>query len=81
MRQGNALSPILFNIALEKVIRESHYCEDNGIQMGSCIIGILAYADDLVLLAESKENLIEQTEQLLNTAKKVGFEINAENTE
>jgi len=34
LRQGDALSPVLFNITLEKVIRESHG-EDNGIRLGN----------------------------------------------
>lgn len=66
MRQGDALSPILFNIALEKVIRESRI-EENGIRLGGCIIGVLEYADDIVLLAENKENLKGQAGKLLGT--------------
>ncbi|XP_050431103.1 uncharacterized protein LOC126839731 [Adelges cooleyi] len=80
LRQGDALSLILFNIALEKVIRESHI-EDNGVRLGGCIIGVLAYADDIVLLEESKKNFIEQAGKLLDTAKRVGLEINAKKTE
>lgn len=80
LRQGDALSPILFNIVLEKVIRESH-CEDNGIQLSSCTVEILSYADDLVLLAENEKYLIEQAEKLLDTAKRVGLDINAGNIE
>jgi hypothetical protein len=29
--------------------------------LGDCIIEVLAYADDIEILAESKENLSEQT--------------------
>lgn len=72
MRQGYALFPLLFNIALEKVIRESHI-EDNGVRLGSYIIKILVNADNIVLLAESKENIIEQVGKLLDTAKRVGL--------
>jgi hypothetical protein len=80
LRQGDALSPIIFNIALEKVIRESHI-EENGVRLGGCKIGVLAYADDIELLAENKENLREQAGKLLDTAKRIGLEINAEKTE
>jgi len=48
--------------------------------LGDCIIGVLAYADGIVLLAENKENLIEQAGKLSDTEKK-GLEINAEKTE
>jgi len=80
LRQGDALLPILFNIALEKVIRESRI-EENGIRLGGCIIGVLAYADDIVLLVENKVNLKEQAGKLLDTANRIGLEINAEKTE
>lgn len=80
MRQEDALSPLLFNTALEKVIRENHI-EDNRVQLGVCIIGVLAYTDNIVLLAESKEILIEHAWKLLDTAKRVGLEINYEKTE
>jgi len=80
LRQEDALSPILFNIALEKVIKKSRI-EENGIRLGGCIIGVLAYADDIVLLAENKENLKEQAGKLLDTAKRIILEINAEKTE
>lgn len=79
LRQGNDLSPILFNITLEKVIRESHI-EDNGVHLGGWIIGVLANADDIVLLGECKENLIEQAGKLLDTTKRVSLEINSEKT-
>jgi len=65
LRQGDALLPILFNIALEKVIRESHI-EDNGVQLRGFIIGVLAYAGDT---GENKENLIEQAVKQLDTQK------------
>jgi hypothetical protein len=72
LRQKDALSPVLYNIALEKVIRESH-CKYNGIQLGSCTIGILAYTDNLLLLAERKENLIEQDKKFFRYSKKNRF--------
>ncbi|KAL4100839.1 hypothetical protein QTP88_020868 [Uroleucon formosanum] len=50
LRQGDALSPTLFNLGLEKVIREAY--EDRRME----VIGeetILAYADDIVLLGNT----------------------------
>jgi len=79
LRQGDALSPILFNLALEKVVQSTSF-EHGGVQIGETKISLLAYADDLVLLAENKEELIEQTQELLEAAKRVGLEINVEKT-
>ncbi|KAL4126538.1 hypothetical protein QTP88_010759 [Uroleucon formosanum] len=80
LRQGDAISPVLFNIVLEKVVREAAL-DKEGVKLGENNIGILAYADDIVLMADSKDKLKEQSKQLINAAKRVGLEINAEKTE
>ncbi|KAF0714277.1 ribosome biogenesis protein TSR3 isoform X1, partial [Aphis craccivora] len=80
LRQGDAISPVLFNIVLEKVVREADL-DKEGVKLGENNIGILAYADDIVLMAESKDKLKEQSKKLINAAKRVGLEINAEKTE
>ncbi|KAL4152896.1 hypothetical protein QTP88_000729 [Uroleucon formosanum] len=77
LRQGDAISPVLFNIVLEKVVREAAL-DKEGVKLGENNIGILAYADDIVLMADSKDKLKEQSKQLINAAKRVGLEINAE---
>jgi len=59
LRQGDAMSPILLNIALEKVVREATL-DKEGVKLKENNIGILAYADDIVLMAESKDKLKEQ---------------------
>jgi len=60
LRQGDAMSPVLFNIVLEKVVREAAL-DKEGVKLGENNIGILAYADDIVLMAESKDILKEQS--------------------
>lgn len=56
LRQGDSLSPILFNIALEKVIREMKRGQHEGVKLQGHTIGLLAYADDLVLITESEKS-------------------------
>ena len=80
LRQGDALSPILFNIALEKVVREIRM-DQGGVRIGDANIGLLAYADDIVLLAENKDQLRRQANKLIENAKRIGLEINTEKTE
>lgn len=48
LRQGDALFPILFNVALEEVVQSTSF-EHGGVQIGKTKINLLAYADDLVL--------------------------------
>ncbi|VVC24539.1 Reverse transcriptase domain [Cinara cedri] len=48
--QGDVLSPILFNLVLEKVIRRINISVDGATVLQNSNINLLAYADDIVLL-------------------------------
>ena len=56
VRQGGNLSPFLFKLYLDDVISDAY-----GLETGCCIgpyrTNIIVYADDVALLADSKENL------------------------
>jgi len=45
--------------------------DQSGIQIGESKVGLLAYVDDLVMLAENKEKLIGQTLELLEVTKRM----------
>ena len=57
--QGNNLSPTIFNMYINGLLKEIQ--ESNlGIRLESCpneVINVLAYADDIVLLAETESDL------------------------
>jgi len=53
LRQGDALSPVLFNLVLEKIVRKINVLE--GIELGQVKIGLLTYADDIALLGDNIE--------------------------
>lgn len=82
LRQGDGLSPILFNCVLEKIMREwNKKCQPN-IKIGRNIrLNCLAFADDLALLANSLEEAKSQIEELETIAAKVGLQISFEKTE
>jgi len=62
LRQGNALSPVLFNLALESVVREVLKSEWQRLNIGQGKQIILtAYADDIAVIAESEDNLKRTT--------------------
>ncbi|KAL4084171.1 hypothetical protein QTP88_028004 [Uroleucon formosanum] len=69
LKQGDALSPILFNIALEKVIR-SVQSNKIVINIGKTTLDVLGSADDLNLVGENKEMIVRNIKTLIQEAKK-----------
>ena len=54
VRQGAVLSPVLFCIYFDELINELQTAK-YGCYIGFCFVGVLAYADDLVLLARTRQ--------------------------
>ena len=76
MKQGDALSLLLFNFALEYVIRRVQVNQDslklNGTHQ------FLAYADDVNILGGSVHTVKENAEALVVATKEIGLEVNAD---
>ncbi|KAL4083606.1 hypothetical protein QTP88_028922 [Uroleucon formosanum] len=71
LRQGDALSPALFNIALESVMR-AVISQAKGIEIkDNQHLTAVAYADDIVLLAETVDDLKNTTDILLKEGEKL----------
>jgi hypothetical protein len=70
VHQGSVLSPLLFIIVLEALSREFRV----GLPME------LLYADDLVLIAETKELLLEKVRNWKEGMEKKGLRVNAGKT-
>ena len=51
VKQGCPLSPLLFNIIMDELIERAKQ-RKVGIKVGKEVVGVMAFADDLVLLAE-----------------------------
>jgi len=78
VKQGDAISPLLFSFALEWAIRRVQVNQD-GLELNGTH-QLLAYAHDVNILGGSIHAVKENTEALVAAAKKTGLEVNADKT-
>ena len=78
MKQGDALSPLLFNFALEYAIRRIQVNQD-GLKLNGTH-QLLDYADDVNMLEGSIHTVKENAGALIVASKKNRLEVNAGKT-
>lgn len=80
VRQGCILSPLLFNLVLDAIMRQS-ISTNNGIHLGlQTRLNDLDYADDICLLSQSYSELQQKINNISLNAAKVGLKINIRKT-
>ena len=77
VRQGYILSPCLFNLIAEYIMRNAGLDEAQAeIKIAGRNINNLRYADDTTLMAESKEELKSLLMKVKDESEKVGLRLN-----
>ena len=81
VHQGCILSPCLFNLHAEYIMRNAGLDEAQaGIKIAERNINNLRYADDTTLMAESKEELKSLLMKVKEESEKVGLTLNIQKT-
>ena len=81
VRQGCILSPCLFNLYAEYIMRNAELDEaQGGIKIAGRNINKLRYADDTTLMAESEEELKSLLMKVKGESEKVGLKLNIRKT-
>lgn len=79
-RQGCPMSPQLFNILIADMEEEMGKVKWGGMSIEGKRIYSLAYADDIVILADKEEDMKSMIKKLENYLDKKGLELNVSKT-
>jgi hypothetical protein len=75
VKQGDPLSPKLFNCLLEYLFKNLNW-KEKGIAINEKWLSNLRFADDVALFSESKDDLLAMIEDLRSISSTAGLEIN-----
>ena len=79
LRQGCVLSPLLFVIFMDRIVRRSRGRES--VRIGNAVLGKLLFADDLALLTSSQADLQSALERFAAECEANGMRISTGKTE
>jgi len=80
VRQGCSLSPLLFIIYDEAMVKEATAKEDLGVKVGGQVISMIRYADNKAVVASSEKNLQRLMDNVSRVTQKYGMKINVKKT-
>jgi hypothetical protein len=80
VRQGCILSPYLFSMYSEFILRKVGLEENIGIKVGGRTINNLQYADDTTILTKDKEGMRKLLKKLKEESEKAGLMLNLKKT-
>jgi hypothetical protein len=77
LKKGDALSPVLFNFSLESVIRRTSQRQPMEVNGNHTL---LAYADDIIILDDTKQNIVNGMSNLMKECKHMRLLVYQEKT-
>lgn len=80
VRQGDTISPKLFNTLLEYMCKRANL-DEKGMNINGEQLSHLRFADDIVLITDRIDNAIEMCERLYHASMQVGLKINYSKTQ
>ena len=78
VRQGCTLSPWLFNVFIDNVVKEARRECIREVTLSTGMIGTLLFADDMVMMAETREALQHNVEAMNAALTRWGLKVNWE---
>ena len=79
LRQGCSLSPILFLIYMDRIVKRSESC--GGVKIGECTVQRLLFADDLMLLDSTQNGLQQALDRFSSACSVARMKISTTKTE
>src|SRR5277367_5522719 len=79
VRQGDTISPKLFNAGLEQIFRKLEW-DSKGISINGEHLNHLRFADDIVLISNNGDEIEEMLNQLNKESCKLGMKMNMKKT-
>ena len=75
VRQGCVMSPWLFNVFMDKIVREGMENFVGGVKMSTTEVSVVLFADDVMLLTERKEDMEANLRELKKAMSNWGVRI------
>ena len=76
VRQGDALSAIVFNLAAEALVRAAKSSVNDGVSVFGVQVKVTAYADDMTLVSNSWKSQQKVLDEVVRIAEALGLKFN-----